>query len=375
MSRVIEYMEEIGLTSLENIKFSSLYCDIVYLFVGSITTPHNPEISKENEKNYRYDLMRDFSVIFMYSGLIKRNIARIIPPNFSICPDCFRELIVNDNELKMVDAIIDEYAKKAIIEASSYDERRKIGFMKIKNLPEIVSDHDVAFMTYKRDDITVLENINSFPTVIDDREVILRHVKDYMYNNYYVSKFEAFMSSSYNSKLVTSKISDKMIIEAVSDGTIGRTPPPVFEMPFLEKIDSETVLKLRESENHIFNDYRIALDKATKEYLKEGNTGREQEIYDDVIYPAFVKLDGMFKRMKRMRIFRAVGELAVTASTVTVGVMNSIIPANPVGILTALGSSGALLKQINKVIDNKLSTKDELAAKDLYFLWQLKNKA
>ena len=80
----------------------------------------------------------------------------------------------------------------------------------------------------------------------------------------------------------------------------------------------------------------------------------------------------MFLKICKNRAIRTIGELAVTASTVTFGVMTSIIPANPLGIITALGSGGALVKQINKVIDNKMTSQDELSTQDMYFLWQLK---
>ncbi len=437
MSRVIDYMDEIGLTSIENIKkyfheteidvlftfdeymqslvsedweiaeyspylfspsldvsgfggcaeldcrikraerfakFSCLYSDVVYLFVDSITLPHRTKDIEERQEQYRMGLMRDYAVIFVYSELIKRNVARIVPGHFSVCPDCFNELVKNDNELKIVDSIIEEYTEKVVIEALDYNKKHKLGFLCIKNLPEIFTDHDMHCMVKGRSDVAVLEKLKDFPCRIYDEKYVYEHVKRQIYNSYFTSKFESFMSSTYHSKLVTSRQFDQKLIGSLTDGGIGHTPPPVFDMPFLEKIDSETILKLRESENNIFENYRVALDKATKEYLNKDNLGKENEIYDDIVYPAFVKLDDMFTRIRRNRVIRTIGELAVTASTVTFGVMTSIIPANPIGVITALGSGGALVKQINKVIDNKMTSQDELAAKDMYFLWQLKNK-
>ena len=75
---------------------------------------------------------------------------------------------------------------------------------------------------------------------------------------------------------------------------------------------------------------RQALDKATKLYVLGQNPVNSKEIYDDIIYPAFIKLDAMFERTKKMRIFKALGELAIISSTVTLGVMTSAIPANPI---------------------------------------------
>lgn len=353
-------------------KFSSLYGDVIYLYIDSITTPVPNELIEKSPEVYRDILRRDFNIIHVYYNLIKRKIARVVPANFSICPHCFNELVKNQKELDIVDKLISEYAEKVIVEAKFYHKENRTGIISVKNLPELIVGHDVYEIVNGKLDVEVLSGIQQFPSVVENKQYVFKCVKNIVYQNYYSSKFEAFMSSTYNSKLITAKEFDKRIFDEVSQFGIGKTPPPVFEMPFLETLDIDTILKLRDQEKDTFDNYRVAMDKATREYLKN-NADKANQIYDDIVYPEFVKLDAMFNRTKRMHLFRTIGEIAVVTSTITFGIMNSIIPANPVGIATALGCEGFLVKELNKVMDKKATSDDEIVSKDLYFLWQLKN--
>lgn len=145
-------------------------------------------------------------------------------------------------------------------------------------------------------------------------------------------------------------------------------------MPFLENIGPKAILDLRKSEYDAFNEYRIAIDKASKHYLTSSTDSEFRDIYDDIVYPAFVKIDGMFKRAKRAHTIKTLWELAVVSSTVTLGIMNSAIPKDPISIVAAAGGSKALLTQLGKVIDRKISSGNELEQQDFYFLWKLKHQ-
>lgn len=354
-------------------KFSSLYSDAVYFFVESITAPHCLENVEENEFQYRYDLLCDFSLIFSYSHLLEKDIAKIIPPNFCVCPDCFAKHVLDENELKLLNSLVQDYSAKAIVEAAEYDRQSGTGLIVIKNLPELFPDHDGFISITGGEGGEILKAIKTFPSAIKNGVFLQEFIRSLIYEDFYTSKFETFISSAYQSKFITGKRSDKAMIDLLSLGT-SAAPAPIFEMPFLENIDVETVLKLRETEYHAFNDYRIALDKATKLYVLGQNPVNSKEIYDDIIYPAFIKLDAMFERTKKMRIFKALGELAIISSTVTLGVMTSAIPANPIGITAALGGTGALVKHLSGVAERKLNSSNELELQDFYFLWQLKNR-
>ena len=355
-------------------KFASLYGDTVYFIVNSITNPHIPDFfdDKHNEFEYRYHLMSDCSLIFLYSELIVRNIAKIIPPHFSICPDCFAKCICNEDALLSLNPISQKYSEKAVLEVIEYNSKTKNGCIVIKNLPELFPNHDAYVNVYGEYGTNVMEQIKSFPSIITDKTFLSHFIQRYVEDCYITSRFETFISSAYRSKYITDKPIHKEILS--TNKITASLTPPVFEMPFLENVDTDTILKLRDSEQDSFNEYRIALDKATQAYLATTQTTEASDIYDDIIYPAFVKLDTMFKRSRKMQIFKNIGELLVTSATVTLGVMNSVIPENALAIITAVGGTEAMAKYITSTIERKLTAGNTIENQDFYFLWKLNRK-
>ncbi|MEE0311718.1 MAG: hypothetical protein UDW71_06735, partial [Oscillospiraceae bacterium] len=247
-------------------KFASLYGDTVYFIVNSITNPHIPDFSddKHKEFEYRYHLMSDCSLIFLYSELIVRNIAKIIPPHFSICPDCFAKCICNEDALLSLNPISQKYSEKAVLEVIEYNSKTKNGCIVIKNLPELFPNHDAYVNVYGEYETNVMEQIKSFPSIITDKTFISHFIQRHVEDCYITSRFETFISSAYRSKYITDKPIHKEILS--TNKITASLTPPVFEMPFLENVDTDTILKLRDSEQDSFNEYRIALDKATQAY-------------------------------------------------------------------------------------------------------------
>lgn len=356
------------------IKFSSLYSDYIYLIINSITNPHSMDFTPEQIDNYREELISDYSLILLYSDLIREGIARIIPSHFSVCPDCFAKYVYNTNELDKLKPIAKGYALKAHMEVTEYFHDQNLSFIRLSNLPELFPDHDGLFAVQGGIISDVCKTVSSFPYIITDTNIVHGFIEENLFKQFITTKFETFISSSYQSKYITSKVSDKSLIDRTSPRTIGNAPPPIFEMPFLENIGPKAILDLRKSEYDAFNEYRIAIDKASKHYLTSSTDSEFRDIYDDIVYPAFVKIDGMFKRAKRAHTIKTLCELAVVSSTVTLGIMNSAIPKDPISIVAAAGGSTALLTQLGKVIDRKISSGNELEQQDFYFLWKLKNQ-
>lgn len=75
-----------------------------------------------------------------------------------------------------------------------------------------------------------------------------------------------------------------------------------------------------------------------------------------------------------MQIFKNIGELLVTSATVTLGVMNSVIPENAPAIITAVGGTEAMAKYITSTIERKLTAGNTIENQDFYFLWKLNRK-
>ena len=353
-------------------KFAALYSDTVYFFVDSITNPHPNSFidNPENEDHYREDLNKDFSLVLLYSDLIECGIAKIIPPHFSICPNCFSKLILNENDLSLLEPLINEYAEKAVISALEYIPSKNLGFISI-DIPELFPDHPVYWCVESGMAIEFLKNIRDFPVKITDKYFKTHIVKNCVLDKFVTTKFESFISSSYRSKLITDKPIDKKLLSITSHGITASLTPPIFNMPFLEGIQTETILKIREYEQHAFNEYRIAMDQATHAYIKATQASEIEDIQNDIIYPAFVKLDSMFDRTKKMKAIVNIGSLIVTSATITLGVMNSIISQDLPTIITTAGGTEVLLKYLMGVVERKLNTDNEVEKQDFYFLWKL----
>ncbi len=355
-------------------KFASLYGDTIYLIINSIANPHfiNPDIKNEDSYDYRYSLICDFSLISLYSELIKNHIAKIIPTQLGVCPDCFLRHIGSETDLTALEPLVNKYASKAIVSVVEYDKDFNDFCVEIKNLPELFPDHD-TYINIKNENDLYNEH-STLPSKVDDFSFKYKLIKNLLHEDFLTSKLETFTSSIYNSKYITSKFLHKDIIDITSKSTRGSILLPMFEMPFLEQLDIPTALKLRESEYHAFNDYRIALDNATKEYVRINHDTQAKEIYDDIIYPAFTKLDAMFERTKKMNFLKNASELFITSAAVTLGVMNSVIPKNATAIITASCGTKALTKLVSDAIERKLNAGNELEKQDFYFLWKLKRK-
>lgn len=356
------------------IKFSSLYSDCIYLIVSSITNPHPIDPSEAGEEFYRSELIRDYSLILLYADLIQAGIARIIPAHFSVCPDCFSKYVCNISDFKVFDSLIEEYASRATMIATDYLGNHNISFVQLSNLPELFPDHDGYFALQGGIISELCKKTATFPHIITDKDYVHDFIKQHLFEQYLTTKFEAFISSSYQAKYITAKDSDKVLIESTNSKTIGNSSPPIFEMPFLENIHPKAILELRHSEQDAFNEYRIAIDQASKLYLTSSSGMESRDIYDDIIYPAFIKLDAMFNRAKRNHLIKNLCELAIVSSSVTLGVLSSAIPKDPMAIAAAAGGSELLLSQLGNVIEKKLSTGNELEQQDFYFLWKLSKK-
>ena len=254
---------------------------------------------------------------------------------------------------------------------TKYDDGES-GHIQIKNLPEMFPDHDPYIFIDSYNGSDILKAMDTSRSIITNETIVKDVMKSVVVNSFLTSRFETFMSSMYQSKYITSKSFDKTTIDFSVKKTIGEIPAPVFDVPFFDKFDTKTILKLRESEHQSFNDYRIAMDQATKAYITEPS--QINDIYSDIIYPAFNRLDALFDKTKRSNFAKNVGEGIIIGSTVTLGVMTSVIPNNPMGIISALGGTGTLVKYLDGVIQRKLSTNDEIEKQDFYFLWQLNRK-
>jgi hypothetical protein len=354
-------------------KYAALYCDKVYLYVPLITIPHKLDYDAFSIKEFKEDMLAEFALIIIYSPLIERKIVKIVPPNFSICKNCFEELFFNKSELDSVISIAAELSKKVQVFGVSFFKQLNTGLLRIKNLEEFFPHRYLEIVSGPF--VQELEKMDRYPSLIKNEKLIADFIKSILVEEYYNTKFEAFMSSAYKSKYITAKVSSKTIIETIDGKTPMHHEPalPIYDMPIIDTVKTERILEARDQEQEAFNQYRDALTFAMKEHYKGQSEIEITEVYDDIVYPAFVKLESALKRIKQQSKRKAVGSLIIAGSTVTLGILGGIIPPNPMGIIAGLGSA-TLLANIGKMAIEQTGPRDEARVNDFYFLWKLKNK-
>lgn len=356
-------------------KFSALYCDTAYIYVPSITLPHEIKSTNKGYEQFKMELIADFSLIVFYENLITRKIIKIVPPNFNLCKDCFIKDFLTENDKIALFELSKALSKKASIVAREYSRELKIGLLEIKNLEEIYMDHKSFFGISDGPFLEELKNLNNFPTEIKDKKLIESFVYKLVEEEYYHTKFETFMSSAYKSKYITAKTSGKMIIDAVSNKKeINQNEiVPIYDMPIVDSVNTNIILSVRDREAESFNQYRVALNKAINEHYKGQSEAEITEIYDDIVYPSFTKLESSLKQISRKNIAKTAGEIAIIGSTLTLGIIGGIIPFNSTGILAGLSGTTVISNIVKKAADWVADT-TSAPENDYYFLWKLKNK-
>lgn len=140
---------------------------------------------------------------------------------------------------------------------------------------------------------------------------------------------------------------------------------PNLNIPFLENISLDAILKLRELEGLAFENYRSAFITTVKEYCQINNIIDSQAIYDDVFYPAFSKLNESIRHPKLKNLF---GDLLISSGIIAVGYAAGAWTSSGAAYAAMTGVAYEVGKQMLSVPKN---TKNK---ENFYFLWKLQEK-
>ena len=143
------------------------------------------------------------------------------------------------------------------------------------------------------------------------------------------------------------------------------------ELPILQGVDPEILLKIRHDERDYFDAFRYSLHAAIKERLRESaaTDPKEiaQEIRRDVIDPALNTIERRLNAARSALLRKGAVNVGVGALATTCG----LLTANPLliagGFTTAMTSVAHVNKYIEEARDVSLS--------DMYFLWRAQKHA
>ena len=352
-------------------KFSALYADSGYIYIPILSIPHRKEFeNNEVVDRLKKSIFSDFSSVIIYSALITKGIVRIVPSNLNICENCFIELYSNKDDDQHMRDIVDEYSEKIILTATSYNPFAHRAVLEVSNLPELFTDHNRLIVYTSGIMYDEIRKCKQFPEIIGNKKMKREIAVNIIVKEYRNVKFDAYLSALYKAKYITQNESTSHMFETTKKKNFQQVQPilPIYDMPVIDNVDIATILDIRFHEEDAFDTYRVALNKAIHEHRSGQSELEIREVYDDIVYPEFVKLDNSITNLKRKHLLRATGELVILGTTVTLGIISGIVP------LTALGVGGAisLAPTIRKIAENKMED-TEVKNNDYYFLWKLRN--
>lgn len=360
--------------------FCGLYSDNVYLILEYLTSIHfeyNFEaIKEEDEFNYRYAILLDFSIISTYADLISCGIVQILPPEQCICKDCFqRELLKLSNPVNLT-PLINYYENTVKLKIYDYQKYNKEITIFFENMDDFFPLHGET-LTFTGNTFKYFSKLECKKGLeIKNEECKHEIIKQLIEGEFSRACQYSLHCRENDSKFITSKPSDSIFFELTRDKNIkGNSIPnvdnlPIYEMPIVSSASIKTILNLREVENDAFDRYRIALNRVIVERHNADNEIQMKEIYDDILYPEMIHLDEQLHNIKSGAYKKAFSSIIISSILIATGVYTGAIPHNAPEILSSLGGVSAITRGIEEVFKPSSSIKDN----DYYFLWRLKKK-
>jgi hypothetical protein len=138
------------------------------------------------------------------------------------------------------------------------------------------------------------------------------------------------------------------------------------DLPILQGVDPEILLKIRHDEKDHFDAFRNSLRIAIKERLQESAAtdpkGIAQEIRRDVIDPAINDIERRLNAARGALLRKGAVSIGVGALATTCG----LLTANPLLTTGGFGTAITTVAHVNKYIEEAR----DVSLSDMYFLWR-----
>ena len=184
-------------------------------------------------------------------------------------------------------------------------------------------------------------------------------------------QYRELMRWLYNAKYLSDRPTDSLILNQI-DGhhqTIQQdfASAITHSLPFIENLDTKTILKLRAEEGEAFNLYRDRV----KDFVDGTPVGSRplKGAFNDLIRPELNKIDSAVKNARSMVKDSIREDLIFGVGAVTIGISIGIIAPEVGAAVSFMGGSNYLLK-ILKSYNSLLKEVPAVKENDFYFLWK-----
>lgn len=346
-------------------RFSALYADTVL-----IRDPFEDLLHEEDSLKIRADLLVTLEVLKSLRTEVEAGIIAFAPTDFPFCKhdlakfreqeDLFWERISAANDL-----IVDDVFPQVEVHVKQSFDR---SIVTLSRLEKFVPKNSIVLndlfgedhsRRYTRNRLTESEQRDIVQTFVIDPALIdlqFRHTIRWMYNVRYI----------------TDRPLDCEFLSLLDDPNRPAAPNMSHELPYIDGLDTETLLKLRKDEGEAFQVYRDRV----KSLVDEGPLDARQfaEAFGDLVRPEINQIDRAVLNAKKMVNRKLREKLVFGTGMVTLGLAAGSVAPDVGAVISAFGGAkfGAdLLASLNALSADP----PEIRTNDFYFLWKARNIA
>jgi len=360
--------------------FGSLYCDKLILpnlfdyFYHYQNDVEKPFTSVDEEKFFIKRFAGDLAVLFQYKPLLDAGIAVIHRTETMVCPNCQRIKRASSSDFEnRLDKIYEEMKPRLSKKIEFY--RKDARTLEVNDLSNYTGGNFVLVMSDKFRNR--LDRISRrAPYKLKPSEIIKSGVLDLVVQN---SLYDLMERNYYPDLKGVSYLSNRQIdADFIEASTIveGSTSPIkssnlYHNLPFLQDVLIEDVLKIRSDEYSAFIAYRDALTKALKE-----SDATPDELANTYINPALNQINNTIQGNRKY--YRAkVGKtiiytgVAATAGAIVSQILHSPLSPAVATVGTALLSTPSIIPDLADLGTIPKEARDN----SYYFLWRVRKES
>jgi hypothetical protein len=349
-------------------RFAALYADTVL-----IRDPFEKVLYEEDSPKLRIDFASTIAVLNVLRPVIEAGRVSFAPTVLPLCEQGLKELrraeeIIETQVLAACDALIDDVVEHLDVQLLT---KKEYPYLSIRGTEKYVPHSTI--------DVIPLNGEGRWaggvsPTPDEVRDAVQTWILDPAVRDL---QYRALMSGLYNVRYLTDRPVDAELLYLLDAGPRAAQKPFLsaqvsHSLPFVDGLDTETLLKLRSEEGEAFQVYR---DKVRALAENSDLSAKEfQEAFRDLVQPELNRIDHAVAAARKMVKDSIREKLVFGTGLVTVGLAaGAVVPAAG-AIISAMGGTkfgSDLLTGLNALV-----REPEAARKnDFYFLWKARDLA
>jgi hypothetical protein len=369
-------------------QYAALYADKVYAYNN--LAYHLARHDEPDEEELKADVFDDLIILGYLRPLIEAGRIVLITPPEEFCPRCFGYKFAEKQFRKKTKSLYKWLNDKFLNDTQVELQRCGPAYGFLVSGSEVLLEHGSAALVFKdlpeelSKKTRIMAKIDRGDTVKLSRSILERIVQlhrifalDILQNVF----FELACAQCLNTAFLTERELHIESLNYLSQDSISSERNLLIQkhltslVPFVSSARVEDLLKLREKESDSFIIFRQALTKAVEEY--RSNLDRPfgpsdaRQLFGDVIEPGLSKLDQTIKSATRKLLKGTAARVIAWAGAISFGCYTGFVPSDLIQAATALGLTQVLVELGAPLLSSRFR-KEDMASKDMYFLWQVR---